>query len=132
MELTHLTLSQLTVSAANMRAGRKLPDVTDLIPSVRARGVLVPLLVRPRADDERFEIVAGRRRFHAVLALSEEGGETPLLPCAVMAEGDDAAALAASIIENFARQDHGEVEQKSEERRVGEEWDSKCISRGWR
>lgn len=111
MELAHLAISQLSVSAANMRSGRKLPDVTDLIPSVRARGVLTPLLVRRGTETNQFEIVAGRRRYHAALAIAEDGNEPPLLPCAIMAEGDDAAALEASIIENHARQDPDEVAQ---------------------
>src|SRR5579863_218467 len=111
MELAHLALTQLSVSAANMRARKKLPDVTDLIPSVRVRGVLTPLLVRSTADPDHFEVVAGRRRYHAVLAIAGEGSEAPLLPCAIMAEGDDAAALEASIIENYAREDPDEVTQ---------------------
>lgn len=110
MEYVHLALTQLSVSAANMRAGRRAPDVADLIPSIKARGVLMPLLVRPSAD-AGFEIVAGRRRYHATLAIAEEGGEAPLLPCAILAEQDDAAALEASIIENYAREDPDEVTQ---------------------
>ena len=111
MQLAHLSLSQLSVSTANMRSSKRLPDVADLIPSMRARGVLMPLLVRPTVDADRFEIVAGRRRYHAALSLAEEGGEAPLLPCAIMEPDDDAAALEASIIENHARQDPDEVTQ---------------------
>jgi len=111
MELAHLSLTQLSVSAANMRAGKKLADVADLIPSVSARGVLTPLLVRRGTDADTFEVVAGRRRFHAVLAIAEQGGVPPLLPCAIMDDGDDASALEASIIENHARQDPDEVTQ---------------------
>ena len=47
MELTHIDLSKLTLSAINMRHAKQPPDVSDILPSVRARGVLVPLLVRP-------------------------------------------------------------------------------------
>ena len=81
------------------------PDVSDILPSVRARGVLVPLLVRPNGADDHFEIVAGRRRYFAARAVIEEGGDIDSLPCAVMAPGDDAAALEASLIENLARLD---------------------------
>ncbi len=111
MQLTHLSLSQLSVSAANMRNGKKNPDITDLAPSIKARGVLVPLLVRAVAEADRFEIVAGRRRYFAAMAIAEGGYEAPLLPCAIMEGGDDAAALEASIIENYARQDPDEVTQ---------------------
>jgi ParB family chromosome partitioning protein len=124
MELRHIDLSQLCVSSANMRSRTK-PDIANILPSVRARGVLVPLIVRPRAcpvarQNEAegavtdgpvtsFEIVAGKRRYFAAVAVAQEAGEIEPLPCAVMEAGDDAAALEASLIENVARLDPDEV-----------------------
>lgn len=107
MELRHIDTAKLCISAANMRAKGK-PDLSHILPSIRARGVLVPLIVRP-ADEDRFEIVAGKRRYHAALTVAAESGEDEALPCAVMAAGDDAAALEASLIENVARLDPDEV-----------------------
>lgn len=101
MNLQHIPLDRLTVSAVNMRHEKALPDITDLLPSVKARGILVPLLVRPNGSDDTFEIVAGRRRFHAAKAAELDGP----LPCAVLSERDDADALEASLIENLARLD---------------------------
>lgn len=101
MDLQHIDLSKLKISPANMRNGRKEPDVSDILPSVRARGILQPLLVRPDGDD--YEIVAGRRRYFAAKVVAAEQGSSDPLPCAVMAPGDDAAALEASLIENVAR-----------------------------
>ena len=109
MLLKHIDLAQLSVSASNMRAGRKTPDIDNILPSVRARGVLVPLIVRQNGSPDSYEIVAGRRRFHAALAVAEEGGTSEALPCAVIDAGDDAAALEASLIENIARLDPDEV-----------------------
>lgn len=109
MELQHIELARLSVSKANMRNGRKPPDISDILPSVKARGVLVPLLVRPNGEDGHFEIVAGRRRYHAALAATEGHEAPPPLPCAILDEGDDAAAIEASLIENIARQDPDEV-----------------------
>lgn len=108
MQLTHLALDQLTVSRLNMRHERKHPDVSDLLPSIRARGIQQPLLVRPA--DDTFEIVAGRRRFFALRALRKDG-EVVEVPCAIMDETDDAAAIEASLIENTARLDADEVSQ---------------------
>jgi ParB family transcriptional regulator, chromosome partitioning protein len=107
MELKHIDVAKLCISAVNMRAKGKA-DLSHILPSIRARGVLVPLIVRP-ADEDRFEIVAGKRRYHAALAVAEESGEAEPLPCAIMAPGDDAAALEASLIENVARLDPDEV-----------------------
>jgi ParB family chromosome partitioning protein len=110
MELKHIDIAKLCISAANMRARGK-PDLSHILPSIRARGVLVPLIVRPTEEEEedRFEIVAGKRRYHAALTVAAEGGEDEPLPCAIMEAGDDAAALEASLIENIARLDPDEV-----------------------
>ena len=105
MDLTHIPLENLSVSALNMRHGKRAPDVSDLLPSVRQRGILMPLLVRPNGAPDSFEIVAGRRRYFAARALADECGTAAPLPCHVMTEGDDAEALEASLIENVQRQD---------------------------
>lgn len=111
MHLTHIEIGNLAVAAVNMRHGRKAPDVSDILPSVRTRGILVPLLVRPNGQPDHFEIVAGRRRYYAARTIADEGGEIEPLPCAVMEPGDDAAALEASLIENIARLDPDEMNQ---------------------
>ncbi|MBB4099963.1 ParB/RepB/Spo0J family partition protein [Sphingomonas kyeonggiensis] len=74
MELEHIDVAKLCISAANMRAKGKA-DLSHILPSIRARGVLVPLIVRPTEEAERFEIVAGKRRYHAALVVAEESGE---------------------------------------------------------
>ncbi|RWA83701.1 ParB/RepB/Spo0J family partition protein [Mesorhizobium sp.] len=107
MQLAHIPIDKLNISAANMRHAKRAPDLSDILPSVRARGVLVPLLVRPNGTPESFEIVAGRRRYFAAKSLAE--GDP--LPCAIMEDGDDADALEASLIENIARLDPDEVSQ---------------------
>ncbi|SEH12604.1 chromosome partitioning protein, ParB family [Sphingopyxis sp. YR583] len=110
MKLDFIDLGKLIVSKTNMRHGKKAPDVADILPTVRARGVLVPLIVRPAGADG-FEIVAGARRFTAATIVAGERGEADPLPCAILEEGDDAAALEASLIENVARRDAHEVVQ---------------------
>jgi len=107
MDLQHIPLRNLKVSKLNMRHARKTPDISDILPTIRAHGVQQPLLVRP--NGKGYEIIAGRRRFFALKALAKETGEAPEVPCAVMEPGDDAAALEASLIENIARLDPDEV-----------------------
>ena len=109
MELKHIDIANLSVSSANMRGISKKPDLTNILSSVRARGILVPLIVRPGAEDGNYEIVAGKRRYNAALAVAEEQEGIDPLPCAVMEAGDDASALEASLIENIARLDPDEV-----------------------
>ena len=100
MKLEFIPLDRLVVSKANMRHARKAPDVSDILPTVRARGVLQPVIVRPHAlpasgrasgrggaqdaakpevpeaqgapATDLFEIIAGSRRFHAARLVREE------------------------------------------------------------
>ena len=111
MKLEFIALDKLSVSAANMRHGRKDPDISDLLPTVRARGILQSLIVRPTDVADCFEILAGRRRYFAARAVAEETGVAEPVPCAIVDPGDDAAALEASLIENVARLDPDEVSQ---------------------
>jgi len=115
MKLDFIALDKLSVSKANMRFAKKPPDVSDILPTVRAKGVIQTLLVRPNCSQGHYEIVAGARRYHAATIVAEEGGEgaalVSQLPCAILDGGDDASAVEASMIENFARLDPGEVVQ---------------------
>jgi len=101
MELAHIPLDQLKLTKVNVRHGRKAPDVSDILPSIRERGILQPLLVRP--NGEGYEVVAGRRRFFAAQKALEETGSFAPIPCAIMEKGDDASAIEASLLENEAR-----------------------------
>jgi len=111
MKLDFIELDKLSVAKTNMRAKGRDPDVSDILPSIRKRGVLVPLLVRPNCADGHFEILAGRRRFTAVNKMVREGGAVRPLPCAILDDGDDADAIEASMLENLARVAPDEVSQ---------------------
>jgi ParB family chromosome partitioning protein len=127
VKLSFIALDKLSVSKTNMRYGKKAPDVSDILPTVRSRGILQPIIVRPQCSPERvggcapdgFEIVAGSRRFHAAKIVAAErraaadltngGDDIAVLPCAILDDGDDADAVEASMIENMARLDPDEV-----------------------
>lgn len=107
MTLQFIELENLTVSPLNVRKfGAKACD--DLVTSIRALGVLQPLLVRPVEDG--FEVIAGQRRLNACRILAEDG-ETDPIPCLVMGNNDDAAAIEASLAENIERLPMDEVDQ---------------------
>ena len=118
-DLIHIELSKLSISKLNMRHGRKAPDVSDILPSIREKGIRQTLLVRREADG--YGIVAGRRRFFALQQIAKETGSDPLVPCAVMTEGDAASAIEASIIENVARLPATEMEQYTAFRKLHDE-----------
>lgn len=111
MHIDQIPLDRLSVSKANMRAGRKPPDVSDILPSIIKRGVISPLFVRPNCNPGHFEIVAGKRRYFASLEAKRQGKAGVTLPCITLGEGDDAEALEVSMIENMLRQNPDQVTQ---------------------
>ena len=73
-------------------------DLTELTESIKEKGVLEPLLVKP-TDDGKFMIIAGERRWRA----SQLAGLTEV-PCIEM-EVDDKALAEIALIENLQRKD---------------------------
>ncbi|HOW77795.1 MAG TPA: ParB/Srx family N-terminal domain-containing protein, partial [Candidatus Competibacteraceae bacterium] len=108
MELHHIPLENLIVAKTNARTHGATESLESLAASIKAQGVLQPLLVRPlaeaeaEADGASFEIVAGQRRFLACQRLAQDAPVDPL-PCLVLAATDDAAALEISLAENLER-----------------------------
>jgi ParB family chromosome partitioning protein len=77
----------------------------ELAESIRSQGVMQPVLVRPLAEDGRYEIIAGERRYRAAaLAGLEE------IPVLVRHVPDEAAAVMA-LIENIQREDLNPLEE---------------------
>jgi ParB family transcriptional regulator, chromosome partitioning protein len=111
MHIDQIPLDRLSVSKANMRAGKKPPDISDILPSIIKRGVISPLFVRPNCNAGHFEIVAGKRRYYASLEAARQGQDGMTLPCITLGEGDDAEALEISMIENMLRQNPDQVTQ---------------------
>jgi ParB family transcriptional regulator, chromosome partitioning protein len=72
--------------------------------SIRARGVLQPVLVRPHPSG-RYELIAGERRWRAA-----QLAQLDAIP-AVVRRHDDAASLEVALIENMAREDLNPVEE---------------------
>lgn len=76
----------------------------DLASSIRAQGIIQPIVVRPLAQD-KFEIIAGERRWRAsqLAQLSE-------VPC-IVKDVPDEAAVAIALIENIQREDLNAMEE---------------------
>ena len=107
MKLDHIPLDQLKTSKLNVRKkGGK--EVADLVASIGAVGLLQPLLVRK--NGEGFDIIAGQRRYNALVRLADEGNAEPV-PCIIMEDGDDARAIESSLAENISRLPMEEIDQ---------------------
>lgn len=89
----------------------------ELTQSVRARGVVQPIVVRPSEDGQHFEIIAGERRWRAAQAAGL--AEIP----AVVRDVPDDAALAIALIENIQREDLNPIEEATAVGRLIEEFD---------
>jgi ParB family chromosome partitioning protein len=78
-------------------------DLSELVASIREKGILEPILVRPAGS--RFQIIAGERRFRAALevGLAE-------IPC-VVREASDAETMEIALIENLQRKDLSPFEE---------------------
>jgi ParB family transcriptional regulator, chromosome partitioning protein len=87
----------------------------ELAASIREKGVLLPLLVRPRPDGN-FEIVAGERRWRA--AQRAQAHELPV----VIKELSDSETLEIALIENIQRQDLNAIEEAEGFRRLMDEF----------
>lgn len=82
------------------------PDaLEELARSIRARGVVQPVVVRPSGDGRLYELVAGERRWRAA-----QMAELATVPALVRELPDD-AALAVALIENIQREDLNAIEE---------------------
>jgi len=92
-------------------------NLAALVESIRAQGILQPLLVRPHPDlPDQYEIVAGERRWRAAQAAQLH--EVPV----VLREFGDREALEIAIVENVQRQDLSPLEEAEGYRRLLEEF----------
>jgi len=107
----------------SMQAGKYQPRtrmdegaLQELAASIRAQGVMQPILVRSIGDD-RYEIIAGERRFRAAKLAGLE--EVPVLVKNV----PDQAAAAMALIENIQREDLNPLEEAQGIQRLLDEFD---------
>ena len=85
--------------------------LSDLVLSIKEKGVLQPLLVRRRSGDS-YEIIAGERRLRA----SKQAGlkQVPV----IVKDFDDKAALEVALIENLQREDLNPLEEAEAYKRL--------------
>lgn len=106
---------QRALPVANLQPGKYQPrtqmdraSLEELAASIRAQGLMQPILVRPIGGllgDDRFEIVAGERRWRAAQMAGLT--EVPTL----IREIPDESALAMALIENIQRENLNPLEE---------------------
>jgi ParB family chromosome partitioning protein len=102
-EYRDVPFAVLTESTTNPRRHFDEAFLKGLAASIRANGVLSPLLVRPK--NERLEIVFGAQRYRAA-----QMAEAAMVPVSIR-EMTDAQVLEAQLIENLQRRDVHPLEE---------------------
>jgi ParB family transcriptional regulator, chromosome partitioning protein len=89
--------------------------LAELAESIKAQGLMQPIVVRP-VGEKRYEIIAGERRWRAAQLAGMEK-----VPCVIKDVADE-AALAMSLIENIQREDLSPMEEAVALNRLQEEF----------
>jgi ParB family chromosome partitioning protein len=104
VQLRELALDLITPNKGQPRRRFDEDKLQALAESVGDRGVIQPVIVRPKAGGT-FELVAGERRWRAAKLAGLEK-----MP-ALVQDHDDATTLEVALVENMARQDLNPVEE---------------------
>ncbi len=103
-ELRELPVDLIVPNPRQPRRDFDEESIVALADSIRARGILQPVIVRPVAGGT-YELVAGERRWRAATL-----AELATIP-AIVRPHDDAASLEVALIENMAREDLNPVDE---------------------
>ena len=104
-ELRRLPVDLLKRSPYQPRSDFNQDSLQELADSIRAQGVVQPIVVRALSKGEKFEIIAGERRWRAAQLAGLH--EVP----AVVRNLDDQSAMCLALIENIQREDLNPLEQ---------------------
>ena len=110
-ELRELPLDVIRPGRYQPRSVFDEDKLAELADSIRAQGVVQPVVVRP-VDDDTFELIAGERRWRAAQIAGVEH-----IP-AVVREVPDEVSVAMALIENIQREDLNPLEEATALRRL--------------
>lgn len=115
-ELQYLPLDLIQRGKYQPRRDMDATALEELAQSIKAQGVMQPIVVRPIGEG-RFEIIAGERRWRA----SQQAG-LESIP-AMVREVPDEAAIAMALIENIQREDLNPIEEAVALQRLQQEFE---------
>lgn len=103
-ELRKIPIEQLVPGKYQPRKDMSPEALEELASSIRAQGVIQPIVVRTLVQDS-YEIIAGERRWRAA-----QLAQLDVVPC-IVKEVADEAAVAIALIENIQREDLNAMEE---------------------
>jgi ParB family chromosome partitioning protein len=115
-ELKHVPVEFIQRGKYQPRRDMHQEALEELAESIKAQGVLQPIVIRPISSD-KYEIIAGERRWRATQLA---GFDT--IP-AVIRDVSDEAAIAMSLIENIQREDLNPIEEAVALKRLQDEFE---------
>ena len=100
-----ISISSIVPNKFQPRQNFDKNSLEDLTNSIRARGIIQPLIVRKSNEENKYELIAGERRLQA----SQNAGlhEVPV----VILNIDDVRSLEFAIVENVQRKDLNPIEE---------------------
>ena len=114
-DLRTLAVGAIQPGRYQPRTGMDPERLKELADSIRAQGLIQPIVVRPVARD-RYEIIAGERRWRAA-----QLADLTEVPC-VVREVPDQATIAMALIENIQREDLNPLEEAAALKRLIDEF----------
>jgi len=115
-ELRHIPIDLIQRGKYQPRTDMHEEALQELADSIKVQGVMQPIVVRPLEGGDRFEIIAGERRWRATQIA---GLDT--IPAVIRLVGDE-SAIAMALIENIQREDLNPIEEAMALRRLQEEF----------
>lgn len=113
---TQLSVDQLQRGKYQPRRDLEPQALEELAASIRAQGVMQPIVVRP-ISDEQYEIIAGERRWRA-----SQMADLQTIP-AIIRDVPDDAAIAMALIENIQRENLNPMEEAMALSRLQQEFE---------
>ena len=112
-----VSISEIASSPLNPRKDFREDELAELAESIRTKGLVQPIIVRPSSMGRGYEIVAGERRWRA----AQKAGvhNVPV----IIRELNDREVLELAIIENVQRQDLNAIEEATGYRELVERFD---------
>lgn len=128
-KLKSVQLNKIRPNPLNPRKSFGGKPFEEMIESVRAKGVISPILVRPVLDDKvDYEIIFGERRFRASKHIAKEnGGLSKHRIPALVRELSDSEAFDLMTIENLQRQDLTELEEAVSFKQYGDQYGEESL-----
>jgi ParB family chromosome partitioning protein len=112
-----VAIAQLTPCPFQPRRNFADVQIAELSQSIREKGILQPLVVRPKPDSDGYEIICGERRWRAAQMASVH--HVPV----VVRDLTDQEALEIALIENVQREDLSALEEAAAYQRLMAEFD---------